>query len=254
MPEWSSLLLIVLATAGAAFVQGYAGFGFGIVTVGLLAALLPAGLLEVTALATLLATATMTAFLALSRSRKPVAWRHVARLVAGIALGLPLGLWFVASFSEQPVARLALGGLLLAFAVHAMVGTQRRYRLPPRAAPPLGMLGGFISGAFSTGGPPLVVYLYSQTDDPRDMKATVKATFLITCLYRLGVLSVAKPAMMLGLIPTALLCLPAVLAMLFLGHRLSMRAGVATFHAVVYGLIGLLGVLTAGRAVASLLA
>ena len=245
--EGTHIAVIIVIAALAAFVQGYAGFGFGIVCMAVLSFLI-GDLERVAALIMILAMAIMLAFLLGSRSRHPIRWKHVALIVPGMFIGTPLGLKFIEAFGNMPVAELCLGIMLAAFAAQGLVLPRLTYKLPAGLGPPTGAGGGFLSGAFSTGGPPLVLYLYSQTHDPRQMKSTVKACLLALTILRAGVMAiVGRGGYTPSLMWAVLWCLPVVLVMLFVGHWVSTKASIETFRKVVYGLIGVSGVLLIGR-------
>lgn len=245
---------ILIATAClAGFVQGYAGFGMGIVYMATLSFFIRR-LEPVTVLAMLLFLTSTASFLATSRSRAPVRWAKVFTLLPPIAVGIPFGYWFLLRFGDQPVAKVCLGAFLVLFAVRGLAVARIRKPLPAWAAAPAGMLGGLLSGAFSTGGPPPVVYLYSQNADPRPMKSTVTTTLLgMTCLRTAVTLAAPLLAPAAGLaegrrvgitaevLKVAAWSLPLVIGMIYVGHRVSSRFGAAIFRKVVYGLIGASG-------------
>ncbi len=56
-----------------------------------------------------------------------------------------------------------------------------------------------------------------------------------------------------GMLRVVLLCLPGVIVMLFAGHWLSTRTRAESFRKVIYGLIGVSGIIMAGRAVTTML-
>jgi uncharacterized membrane protein YfcA len=93
-----------------------------------------------------------------------------------------------------------------------------------------------------TGGPPVLIYLYARTEDPRTMKATVQFVFLAMLVYRM-VLIVCDPALRAVELWTlsAWACLPA-LGAVVVGHRWSRRSSPAVFRRVVSVIIAGLGV------------
>ena len=252
MPDWSDhIVVIVLVTALASFVQGYAGFGIGIVCMATLS-YATGGLAELATLIVLLAFVVMLIFLVFSRSRTPVKWKQVGLLLPGMLVGIPLGYWFISVFGNMPIASLCLGVVLAAFGVQGLLFRRIHRPLPNIAALPAGGFAGLLSGAFSTGGPPLVLYLYAQRPDPREMKSSVTAALLALSAFRI-VTAAAAGGITTGLLRVVLLCLPGVIAMLFAGHWLSTRARAQSFRKVIYGLIGVSGVIMAGRAVTTML-
>ena len=239
----------------AALVQGYAGFGFGIIMIAVLSFVVK-DLERVAALTMLLSMAMMIVFLLLSRNRPPVRWKLVALIAPGMLIGTPLGFWFISTFGAAPIARLCLGILFVAFAAQNLFLPRLTRRPPMALGPPTGAAGGFFSGAYSTGGPPIVLYLYSQSSDPREFKSTVKALLLALTIVRLATMLVSGGLGGAGvnadLLWATLWCLPAVLVTVFVGHAFSRKHGVETFRRVVYALIAASGIVLIVRAAMSL--
>jgi uncharacterized protein len=233
---------IIIAVAMAAFVQGYSGFGFGIVTMACLA-LLRTPLESAAAIVSLIAVVTVVALARLSWRDGKIVWRQVALIFAGALLGVPLGYVFLMKFGNQPIGRVGLGVVLVGFCLALLSAHRTTVRLPQFLGVPIGWLSGFISGAFVSGGPPLVLYLYAQAEDPRTMKPTIQVIFLAMCLMRLVAVAFRGVLARPGVMMTAVVSIPLALAMLALGHYLSHRASSAVFTRVVQVLIGVVGVL-----------
>lgn len=239
--------IVVAVTVVAAFVQGYSGFGFGIVASSLLAfSDLP--MLQMTVAITVATGFLTVLLLRLSHGDTRAEWRQGLLVLAGVVAGQPLGYWFIHAWGDEPVFRVALGTVLVVFGAVGMATPQIRRRLPPLVGVGAGMAGGFLSGAFVTGGPPIVAYLYSQHDDPRRMKATVQFVFLSSVGFRLACISAAGD-WSTGTIKLALVILPAIVPAVVAGHYLSRRASTDSFRRVVYVLILLTGVGVLGKGV-----
>jgi len=255
--EGVSYPVLIAITALAAFVQGYAGFGFGIVTVAAMSFLM-GDLERAAALIMLLAMGLLVVFLLGSRTRTPVQWRLVALIAPGMLIGTPLGFWFISTFGVAPVARLCLGGLLVAFAAQGFLSGRLTGKPPAVLGPPVGTAAGFFSGAYSTGGPPIVLYLYCRLPDPRQLKSTLKMLLLTLTGLRLATMLISGGAGGAGitgeLLWATLWCLPAVIVALFVGHAVSRRAAAETFRKVVYALIALAGAILIVKAAMKLTA
>jgi uncharacterized membrane protein YfcA len=226
----------------AAWVHGYSGFGFGIICMALMA-FLPMGMERASVVVSLTGFVILVVLVFISRGGGRVRWDQVLLLIPGGVLGVPLGYRFISAFGDQPVFRFVLGGALMIFAV---LGARKRGKtpraLPGWAALPIGLISGFIGGAFVTGGPPIVMYLYSRTRDPRDMKATIQATFMALSATRIATIALGEKGLAAeGTLRMALIFLPFVVAALIMGHRLSLGHSVDFFRKVVNGLIFLMG-------------
>jgi uncharacterized protein len=249
MPELFVLALPVLISA---FVLGLTGFGFGLVGIGV-AALLIEDMEQAAAVLTMTATL-VVAVLAWRASRHgAIRWREVLMLLLFTSISQPLGYAFIAWAGDRPVFRISLGLVLIVFALMGWRGARTTRPIARRWAPPLGLLSGFISGAFVSGGPPLVVYLYSREPaDPRRMVASLQMLFLCNCLVRMAICAwrgyLSDPATM-----TAVgLALPGGLLALFAGYGLSRRLPPQLFVSLAYGLVLIMGVLAIVRALPQL--
>ena len=233
---------IILAVALAALIQGYAGFGFGIVSMASLA-LLRVPLVSGAAVVSVVATVMVAALARLSWKDGKVLWRQVLLILAGTSAGVPLGYLFLLKFGDQPVGRFALGIVLVCFCFALLSAQQATVRLPPWLGLPIGGTSGFIGGAFVSGGPPLVLYLYAQAEDPRTMKPTIQVIFLVTCVLRLAAAGVSGVLSRPGVLTTSAVSVPLALAFLATGHFLSRRVSSTRFARTVQVLIGVVGVL-----------
>lgn len=213
------------------------GFGAGLVAVGALALLFPDVRDGVVLL--LLVNLPTEVFVVWSSWRE-VNWRGVAVLMVGIAIGIPVGAWFLGR-SNPGVLLTALGVVLL------VVGTgflsaprERTVRWPGWVAGPVGLSSGLLTGLFGTGGPPLVLYYQLSGTDKAAFRGNLMAIFLLMTLVRVP--SYAG----MGLITaerlwSSLVVLPAVLAGAWLGNRLHLRIEEATFRRLVAGALVVLG-------------
>jgi uncharacterized membrane protein YfcA len=241
-------LAVIVVVALAALIQGYAGFGFGITAVSLFA-LLPLPIERMTLVITCCAIAVTAAIAVVSHRVGGIDWRRVGLLLVGSMLGMPLGYVFICRFGDRPAFRLALGVTLVAFGLGELLRPGKARRLPAVAGLPVGVLAGFLSGAFTAPGPPVVLYLFSQVDDPRRMKATIQAFFFSSSLWRLAVVGVGigYSADILALAGIGIL---AVLPALVVGHRLSRHGSPARFRRMAGGFLILFGAGLALRALA----
>jgi uncharacterized membrane protein YfcA len=167
------LVGVGLAVALAAAVQLAAGFGFGLTAVPLLS--LSIGAHDAVVLALALATITngAQAWLGRHRTDRPVA----GRMLAGAALGLPIGL-VVYQLVDDRVLRIVIGVAVLGAVVVIARGLDLRH-----AGPGLDVGGGLAAGALtlSTGvnGPPLVLVLQARHFDQDRFRSTITTIFVV---------------------------------------------------------------------------
>ncbi|MEM7778027.1 MAG: sulfite exporter TauE/SafE family protein [Pseudomonadota bacterium] len=116
-----SIALILLGALAGGFVSGLAGFGTGITALGIwLYALSPS------VAATLVIVCSVSAQLqTLPKIWHTIEIRRVAPFIIPGLLGIPIGTTLLASVDVR-VFKLTIGGLLIAFALHALVNRSKR--------------------------------------------------------------------------------------------------------------------------------
>ena len=142
----------------AAVVQGATGFGFGLVAIALLGNLLS---IKTASAVLALASLSMNALI-FWRLRSHFRWEGMGPVLLGVVLGVPLGVLFLAQ-TEARILAPVLSGVLVLSAVYGLVPKlASRPWHPLFLGLPLGVFSGALSGAFGTGGPPLVAFLASR--------------------------------------------------------------------------------------------
>lgn len=242
-----------LCVALSALTQGFSGFGFGILIMAAMS-LIGADLERVSVFVTLSVIILVTTLLIRSKRQMRVHWKTAACITAGLVFTTPIGYRFVLQYGDMPVFRLALGFVLVFFALYRACKPHIKRHIPLFLAPVFGMFSGLLSGAFSSGGPPVVLYLYSQQDDPRMAVGTTQAVFLGSSLYRLIIVLSGDRGLSLALLSQTLWMAPIVISMTLLGFRLTQRLPVKPFLLVVYGIILLAGVINVAKGFEGLLA
>ncbi|MBT3379115.1 MAG: sulfite exporter TauE/SafE family protein [Lentisphaerae bacterium] len=236
-----SLLTLMLIAGFAAFTQGFCGFGYGIVTMALLS-LLTAEMERGSVFVMLSIVVLLLDLMRRSKSHGGVDWPKVGLLFLGLMAGQPLGYWFVLNYDKMGIFRVAFGVALILFAVYGIVRPHVKRRIPTFLAPVFGFFCGVLSGAFASGGPPAVIYFYSQEDDPRRAIGSLQAIFLLACFFRIGVVLVGGKGIGGRIMLQSALVAPVILVVTGLAHRLSRRVSPKLFLIVVYGLIVAAGI------------
>jgi hypothetical protein len=236
--DWALGALII---AGAFLVLGLAGFGNGLVALGLLPFVMsPVTAIVLLTIYTILAT--IVVFVPLRRDFEP---RGLPLLLLGSVAGTPLGVWVLATLPVSTLNR-AIGLVLLAVVASEWLGLYPE-RLPGRRwALGAGVAAGLLGAAVGTPGPPVILYMASQGWSPRTIKANLQAFFLVN-----------QAAIMLGYWWAGLLTretwryaavflVPAVLGLL-LGMALFARVEQALFRRLVFALLFASGLLLVVR-------
>ena len=227
----------------AAFVQGVAGFGFGMVAMGLLPLVLPLTV-AVPAVAVLggLSNAAV-----LAENRGGLRRDAVLPLLAGAFVGVPLGVLFLHEADPRLVER-ALGIALVLYALHGLLARTAGSGAPPVASrwrdgvgAVAGSLGGVLGGAFNTGGPPVVLYVAWRRYPPAVVKAALQCFFLVSTAYQLALFA-ASGTLSETALRTAAVGLPSLGVGLFAGIALGRRLDAAAFRRVVLVVLLVLGI------------
>jgi len=230
-------LLVLLAS----FVAGLFGFGFGIVaTAGLSLTTDLVHAANVVNFVSPFVTASL-----FWQLRGHVAWAPVRRIAPWLLGGVALGVLALASLDARILVR-ALGALVVAVSLWNL--SARPLRVPEtRLSDALaGGLSGLFGGAFNSGGPPLIAYVYSRPGTPEQLKATLQALFLCSTLARMAFAS-AQGVMEASALWQAALATPLALAGQWAGHALSTRISADRFRPLAWGALLALGVVLGVR-------
>jgi len=231
--------IIVLATVLlAGFVSGLAGFGFGLV----LMAILPY-LLSVRVVAPLATLYIPLVFLAtIIPVRKHLDWKVLLPVLVGAAVGVPLGVWGLASFPETVVKRV-LGAAILAICAYELVlGRRKAVQMRHEWGLPIGLFAGLLTGAFATGGPPVMIYLTARSESRFAIKAAASAYFIVASLYKVPFLWIHR-LLTWEVIRLALFMAPAAAAGVVAGMLLFHKVSNKVFRIVVLLLLSVAGLL-----------
>jgi uncharacterized membrane protein YfcA len=161
----------------AVLVQSSVGFGLALVSMPLLA-----GLLGVHMAAPLVAlVAITTESVVLWRFRRSFSALKVSRLAAAAIVGIPIGVMALRRFDARVVTTV-LGVIVISYALYALAAP----RLPALAgrgwAYGFGFAAGLLSGAYNTGGPPVIVYGSCQCWSPDEFKGNLQGFFIVSSL------------------------------------------------------------------------
>lgn len=170
-------LWMAAAVLVAAFIRGYSGFGYSAMVIA--ASSLVMNPLKMVAVVVILETA-MSVQAARGISAD-VDWRRVGLMLAGAAVGLPLGLWLLTGISED-AARAVISAYVLLMCGVLLAGW--RLASEARGLSNLGM--GVVSGlanAPGMGGLPIAAYFAAQPMRAAVFRATLIAYFPLLDLY-----------------------------------------------------------------------
>ncbi len=241
-----NLALAALFVFLAAIVRGFTGLGFALLAITSVSLLLPIRIV----VPAMLLLEVLTGLHLFWSTRREVHWTSIRPLLAGVALGTPVGLYVLIK-APAALLSLALGvfttvvGLLLlkGFALKRMPGTTGAFAA--------GAVAGATNGAFGIGGPPVFLLYLSAPAAHTVGRASMIACFLGMDLIYLPMLLatglVTREAMLLALV----MALPVALG-IALGARLLKVASPAGYRRTVLWLVIALGIIATAKALAAL--
>ena len=172
-----ALWWMAVAIAVAAFVRGYSGFGFSAMVIA--ASGLVTNPLNFVAVVVVLET--VMSVQAARGAGPHVDWRRVWWLLAGAAVGLPLGLWVLTGVTED-TARAVISVYVLIMCAVLLLG----WRMRAEVRGPGNVAAGLVSGlanAPGMGGLPIAAFFAAQPMQASVFRATLIAYFPLLDLY-----------------------------------------------------------------------
>lgn len=239
MPDLSTLAVAEPVIAIAYIVFGLVGFGSTLVSVPVLAHLLPVATVVPVLALTDLAASWSNGW----RLSSQVARQELKGLVPALLAGSVLGSWLLFTLPVQ--------WLMLLLGVFVVLYALRGLRPVPagRSAPPLsprwawwyGGVGGMFSALFGAGGWVYSIYLLRRLDDVQQVRATQTAVLMVSSLVRVALFLLAGRLLDAEVLWLVLCLLPAVALGLYLGHHVSLRLDRRRFLQVLHGVLLLTG-------------
>jgi uncharacterized protein len=169
---WMAVAILV-----AAFVRGYSGFGYSAMVIA--ASSLVTNPLNFVAVVVILETA--MSLQAAKGAGPDVDWRRVWLLLAGAAIGLPLGLWVLTGVSED-TARAVISGYVLLMCGVLLAGWRLRGEVRGAGNAVAGLVSG-LANAPGMGGLPVAAFFAAQPMQAAVFRATLIAYFPLLDVY-----------------------------------------------------------------------
>lgn len=218
----------------ASLVAGFFGFGFGITATAGLSLTMP---LVHAANVVNVASPFVTASL-FWRLRAHVGWRAVRRIAPWLAGGVVAGVVALATIDGSTLVRV-LGAFVVAVSLWNLSGKPLRVPESTLGDAVAGGLSGLFGGAFNSGGPPLIAYVYSRPGTPDQLKATLQALFLVSTFARMAIAS-GQGVMTADVLCEAGVATPFAIAGQWAGNALSSRLSPERFRRAAWlGLLAL---------------
>jgi uncharacterized membrane protein YfcA len=220
LPDLSALeVAMVFGTTLMAYVVfGATGFGSSIISVPILAHILP-----LTFLVPMVCTLDLFASVLTGvRRMRQVDRREIGRLLPFMLVGIVAGVTLLVRLPAE-IMLFALGAFVALYGSYNLLHRREWRSMPSAWSLPFGFLGGVFSAIFGTGGPIYVIYLAARLNDKAALRATVATVVAISAVLRTGTFAASGLLFQPGLLVLAALVLPVMLAGLWVGNHVHHR-------------------------------
>jgi len=215
---WAQITLAPIIIVVAYIALAVGGFGSALISIPLLALLLPIKLVvPVVLLVDFIATLATG-----MRFRRDVVWAEIKPIIPTMVIGLIAGVTLLIELPARGVLT-SLGLFILGYAVYSLVHHGRMRPHSKWWSVPTGFVGGVISGLFGMGGPVYVVYLAGRIVQPAHLRATLSAVFSTNTAARLVLFLFSGLLIQKEVWTTAACLLPFMVVGLLIGHQLHLK-------------------------------
>jgi uncharacterized membrane protein YfcA len=171
----TSWLLAIGALLVAAFIRGTTGFGFSLVfTPFMILIMEPKAVVPVSLL-----LASLSNIMVLASCFKAVNIRRLLPMIAGSLLGVPIGVFIIVIISAA-ILKIFIGGITVFFAILLLFKLTPRFTDERLASGIAGLMCGILSTSTSLGGPPVVLFMHTQSWQKGEIYPSLSAFFLVS--------------------------------------------------------------------------
>ena len=229
--DTSTVLIVIAIMIMYTFVGICAGFGGGLTTMPLVTMLLPVKM----AAPMSVIVGTATALYATWLSRKETDWKSAIVLIVFSLLGIPVGIYAL-SYLPDGIMKIGLGSFLIIYSFYSLFIPRLPIYDRGWIAAPLGAIAGALGAAFSTNGPPVVIYGMLRNLAPAAFRGTLNAFFTASNIAIIGGL-VSSGIMTMSTVKLVVLCIPTMILGSLIGQFVHKRIPVSIFRIVVFILL-----------------
>ncbi|NEV92902.1 sulfite exporter TauE/SafE family protein [Psychroflexus sp. YR1-1] len=170
-------------------------------------------------------------------------WRNIdkdtiVRLTLASLIGVVLGI-VVLTYSKPSILQTGLGVFILLYVGYVLLG-KKELVLSKKANWTFGMMGGFFSGVFSTGGPLYVISVKNTVKEAKTFRATMIGVLALITLIRIPALSISG-ALNLQHFQMSLVVLPVFILAQFLGIKFFPKINEVQFKRILLCILSLSG-------------
>lgn len=229
--ETSTAIIVIALMFMYTFVGVCAGFGGGLTTMPLITLLLPVKM----AAPMSVIVGTATALYATWLSRKETDWKSAAVLIAFSLLGIPVGLYAL-SYLPDHIMKVGLGAFLIIYSFYSLFIPRLPVYDKRWIAAPMGAVAGALGAAFSTNGPPVVIYGMLRNLGPAAFRGTLNAFFTANNIAIIGGL-LTGGILTVSTIKLVIFCIPTMILGSIIGQYVHKRIPVSVFRVMVFILL-----------------
>ena len=236
------IYFVVFVVLVASIIRGFNGFGFSATCISGFSFILPA--IEIIPI--ILALEVIISIFMVPYVWNKIDWNFVFKLLIGIAIGSPIGLYLLKYLSSD-VTHLSVCGLVIFFSFSLMKGYENKKIDNSYAKMFTGIISGTLNGLTTLGGMPVALFLLVTSTQPAVIRGSLAALFFLTDIYAFVLSSVA------GIvdITTIYRTLPLIIVLpigVYIGDKFFVKSKEETYRKVVFYFlifISIFGVLTA---------
>jgi uncharacterized membrane protein YfcA len=227
----TAIAIVVAVMFLYTFVGICAGFGGGLTAMPLITMVLP---LKMAAPMSVI-VGTGTALYATWLSRKETDWKSALVLIIFSFAGIPVGLYALSSLPDT-IMKIGLGGFIILYSFYSLFIPRLPVYDKRWIAAPMGAVAGALGAAFSTNGPPVVMYGMLRNLGPAAFRGTLNAFFTANNLAIIGGLATSG-ILTLSTCKLVLLCIPTMILGSLVGQYVHKRISVRVFRIMVFLLL-----------------
>lgn len=213
------------------FVGICAGFGGALTTMPLVTLLLP---LKMAAPMSVI-VGTATALYATWLSRKETNWKSALVLILFSFAGIPVGIYAL-SYLPDHIMKVGLGAFLILYSFYSLFIPRLPVYDKNWIAMPIGVIAGALGSAFSTNGPPVVIYGMLRNLAPAAFRGTLNAFFTANNIAIIGGLTTSG-ILTISTFKLVLFCIPTMILGSLVGQYVHKRIPVNIFRVMVFLLL-----------------
>lgn len=229
--DYGVMAIVIAIMFMYTFVGICAGFGGALTTMPLITLLLP---LKMAAPMSVI-VGTATALYATWLSRKETQWKSALVLILFSFAGIPVGIYAL-SYLPDHIMKIGLGGFLILYSFYSLFIPRLPVYDKNWIAMPIGAIAGALGSAFSTNGPPVVIYGMLRNLAPAAFRGTLNAFFTANNIAIIGGLTTSG-ILTISTIKLVLFCVPTMILGSLVGQYVHKRISVNVFRVMVFLLL-----------------